>query len=285
MMKKMLWLISALILIITSCVTTSPETIDTKNNIDKKTDSVEKIETVIVDVFHVSSETLSASDGVVDGYIEYSYDVDGNLLEKKEFDGDKVLISTVKNEFSGDKIVKTQWFTGVESDPGIYIVKDYSGMNLVKETSYDIKDIPQSISTYEYDSNGLVSKWVVSSGDNVPMMVTNYQNSKGFRNSATFMTPLGEKEGSIKYTWIDGKISSEKTYDAKDNLEKSVEYEYEMGRLIKEIHYKKTVVDHTIEYELDSNGNALVKKYFYRSGNLKAQWAYEYVSFKKEVQK
>lgn len=284
-MRKILWLVSALILIISSCATSAPETADVKT--EKKMDNpvkVEKVETIIVDVYLVSSETLSASDGIIDGYIEYNYDEMGTLLEKKEYDTDKILLNTMVNEVSGNKIVRTQWFSGEEMTPGMYIMREYSGMDLVKETSYDNKDVAQSISSYVYDNNGLVNKWTVSSGDNAPMMVTEYENSNGLRNKASFMTPLGESEGYIVYTWVDGKIETEKTYSEDDKLEKAIEYEYNMGNLVKENHYKKTVIDHTIEFDLDENGNAMTKKYFYRSGNLKSQWLYEYISVKKEVQ-
>jgi len=129
-----------------------------------------------------------------------------------------------------------------------------------------------------------MTKWIVSSGDDVPMMVTEYEYSDARRTKATFLTPLGDQEGSIVYNWTGDKIESEKTYDDDGNLEKSVVFEYKDGNLIKEIHYKKTVVNYSIEYELDENGNALTKKHYYRSGNLKAQWNYSYISVKKEVQ-
>ena len=282
-MKKILWLLTALILILASCATTAPEVVEVKQE-EKAEEPVkeEVVETVIIDVYMVSSEVVIASDGIIDGYVEYSYDEIGNLLEKIEFDSEKKQLNKMINEVSGGKIVKTQWFSGENSEPGIYILKEYDGMNLISETSFDIKDVSQSISTYEYNGDQLV-KWTVSSGDNVPMMVTDYEINQGLRSKATFLTPLGEMEGYIEYTWIDGKIESEKTYDDED-LEKAIEYEYDNSNLVKETHYKKTIVDHTIEYELDENGNAMNKKHFYRSGNLKVQWDYEYISMKKEVQ-
>jgi hypothetical protein len=284
-MKKILWLLSALILFFTSCVTTAPETMVSEPE-EKKEEMVkeEVIETVIIDVYLVASESLSASDGIVDGYIEYEYDEMGNLLVKKEMDSEKKLISRLENEVSGNKIVRTQWFRGEENEPGIYVVLEYEGLNLVKETSFDVKEIAQSISTYEYDSNGNIAKWIVSSGDDVPMMITEYNYSGSQRTKATFLTPLGEMEGFIEYNWTGEKIESEITYDKDGDLEKSVVYEYIDGNLVKETHYKKTVISYTIEYELDGNGNAVNKKHFYRSGNQKAQWDYSYISVKKEVQ-
>ncbi len=284
-MKKILWLLSVLILSITSCVTTAPETMDAKpEEMKEKSPEENVVKTEIIDVYLPSAVSLSASDGVVDGYIQYEYDEKGNLLSKEELTSEKKLISRLENEVSMDKIMKTQWFRGEENEPGISVVREYDGNNLIKETSLDTKDIAQSISVYEYDDNGNSVKWIVSSGDDVPMMVTEYEYDSDERTKATFYTPLGEMEGYIEYSWIDGKIESEKTYDKDGDMEKSIVYEYAEGNLVGETHYKKTIVSYTIEYDLDEQGNAKTKKHFYRSGNLKAQWDYSYISVKKEVQ-
>jgi len=283
-MRKIILLLSAAFIILFSCATTTPEVADTETE-EKIAEPVEEkvVQTVIIDVYLVSMETQSASDSIVDGYKEYQYDEKGNLLEKRELDGEKKLLNRMVNEVSRNQIIKSQWFSGEENEPGNYLIKEYDGDNLIKETSFDIEDIPQSISTYEYNNNEMV-KWTVSSGDNVPMMVTDYEYTNGMKSKATFLTPLGEMEGYIKYSWNGELIESEKTFDENDDLEKSIEYEYDDGNLIREIFYKKTVVDHTIEYELDENGNAITSKYLYRSGNLKSQIAYEYISVKREVQ-
>ena len=284
-MRKILWLTSVVILILSSCATTAIETVEKEPAVKVEETVIEEtVKTVIVDIYLVSSEISSASDGIIDGYIEYKYDSAGNLLEKKEFDSERKQINRMMNSVSGNLIVKTQWFSGETDEPGLYILSDYSGGNLVKETSYDIKEIPQSISLYEYDNKNNVIKWTVSSGDNVPMMVTEYEYANGLKSKASFLTPLGAIEGYIEYSWMDDNIESEITYDEDGNLEKSIIFEYENGNLVKETYNKKTVIDHTVEYELDDNGNAAVKKHYYRSGNLKAQWTFEYISVKKEVQ-
>lgn len=284
-MKKILWLLTVLILFITSCVTTDPGALDTKQEEKKKKSPEENVvQTEIIDVYLPSAVSLSSSDGVVDGYIKYEYDAKGNLISKEELTSDNKSISRLENEVLMDKIMKTQWFRGEEKEPGIAVVREYDGNNLVKETSYDTKDIAQSISVYEYDDNGHSVKWIVSSGDDVPLMVTEYEYDGDERTKATFLTPLGEMEGYIEYRWIAGMVESEKTYDKDGDLEKSVIYEYAEGHLVKETHYKKTIVSYTIEYDLDEQGNPKTKKHFYRSGNLKAQWDYSYISIKKEVQ-
>ena len=283
-MKKILWPLSAMILIIASCATTAPKTLESTPEEKNETPVKEEvIETAIIDVYLVASESLSASDGVVDGYIEYEYDQMGNLLVKKELDSEKKMLSRLVNTVSGEDLIKTQWFRGEDNEPGIYIARDFEGGKLLTETSYDIKEVPQSISIYEYDSNNNVVKWIVSSGDNVPMMVTEYEYNGDNRTKATFLSPLGEMEGYIEYNWIGSNLESEKTSDKNGDLEKSVLYEYLDGNLVKEIHYKKTVVSYIIEYEHDEKGNVIRKKHFYRSGNLKAQWDYSYISVKKEV--
>ncbi|MDA3810919.1 MAG: hypothetical protein PF518_11410 [Spirochaetaceae bacterium] len=284
-MRKIIWLITVSILVSISCATTPLETIEEKPEMNlEKTVTAETEKTVFMDVYLLSRETLSSSDGIVDGFIEYSYDEKGNFLEKTDRDGDRTLLSKMTNKISQNNPVKTQWFSGEENEPGIYIIREYSGMNVIKETSFDIHDIAQSISDYEYDNMDQLKRWTVSTGDNVPMMVTEYEYNNGSISKATFLTPLGVLEGYIVYSWVDGNKESEKDFDEDDNLERSVLYEYADGNLVKEIYYKKLVIDHTIEYELDENGNAIKEKYFYRSGNLKSQKLYEYISVKKEVQ-
>lgn len=284
-MKKILWLLSVLILSLTSCVSTAPETMDEKSVELKESSPVKAvIKTEIIDVYLPSAVSLSASDGVVDGYILYEYDERGNLLSKEELTSEKKLISRMENEVAMDHIVRTQWFRGKDKEPGISVVREYEGDNLVKETSYDTSDVAQSISTYEHDSKGNPVKWLVSSGDNVPMMVTEYEYRGEKRSKATFLTPLGEMEGYIVYSWLNGKIESENTYNIDGDLEKSIMYEYADGNLVKETHHNKTIVSHTIGYVRDAKGNITTKKHFYRSGNLKAQWDYSYISIKKEVQ-
>ena len=284
-MKKILWLLAASTMLLSSCVTKAPENVVKEEEKQKENPAEEVVvKTEIIDVYLVSGETLKASDGVVDGYIEYKYDEKGNLLERVEYDGEKNQKNRMVNVLSGDKIVRTQWFSDEEETPGVYILREYEGMNLIKEISYNIKDIPQSISSYDYDSSDNMVKWTVSTGDNVPMMVSEYEYINGRKSKAMFLTPLGELEGYIEYLWNSENLESETTFDNDGNLEKSVIYEYENGKLVKEIHYRKTVVDYSIEYELDENGMAKIKKHFYRSGNQKAQWDYEYISVKKEVQ-
>ncbi len=70
---------------------------------------------------------------------------------------------------------------------------------------------------------------------------------------------------------------------SKNEIERSVEYEYENDILVKEVHYKKTRVDYSLEYMHDETGNVISKNQYYKSGNLKSSWAYEYISIKKEV--
>ena len=283
-MKNNIWLISALLLIMSSCASTPPATNETQAEEKVETVKEEILKTVIIDVYLVLNEISSSSDGIIDGYIEYKYDQEGNLLEKKELDSEKKQLNRMENFYSGSLAVKTQWFSGEEDKPGIYIEREFSGINPVIEKSIDLKGISQSISEYEYDNDQNVVKWIISSGDNVPMIVTEYTYEKGLKKTVQFLTPLGEPEGSIEYTWNDGKIESEKTFDSDGELERSIEYEYINGNLLREIHYKKNRIDHSIEYELDVNGNVAVKKYFYKSGNLKTLWSYEYISVKKEVQ-
>jgi hypothetical protein len=284
-MRKIFW--SAflfMILIMAGCATTEPQVVETAPEQKAEEPEEEPVkEPVFIDVYKPVSETLTSSDGVVDGYVEYDYDDEGNLLEKRELDSDRKLLTRMENTVSGNNIARTQYYRGEENEPGIYKVYNYQGGNLVEEISYDQKDVPQTISTYEYDGMGNVVKWTVSSGDNVPMMVTEYEYEGDRRTKALFLTPLGEPEGHIEYIWDMGHMVEEKTYDDKEKLETAVEYVYDGDNLVGETHYRKTVVNYTIEYELDEAGNALLKRHFYRSGNLKAQWDYEYVSFKKEV--
>ncbi len=283
-MRKLIFIFSVFLLFLISCTTSDNTVTETPAEVEVETEKGEAIKTVIIDVFLVSKEISNTSTGIVDGYIEYKYNQDGELIEKKELDFEKKQLTRVENTYNNGIPERTQWFSGETDKPGNYILREFSGLNPVKETSYDIKDIPQSISLYEYDNYGNVTRWTVSSGDNVPMIVTEYVYKDGFKESATFLTPLGEKEGSIEYTWVDGRLKTEKTLDSKGKLKTSVEYDYENGNLIKETYFKNTRKDHTIDYELDDNGSVLTKKHFYKSGNLKAFWTFEYISVKKEVQ-
>lgn len=283
-MRRMFWLLAALILFAAGCATTAPEVVETVPEEEAPVVVEEKApETEIIKVYLPVSEVLVSSDGVVDGFVEYDYDDMGNLLEKRELDSERKLVTRMENQVSGGRIVRTQWFRGENNEPGIYLVKNYEEDNLVEEISFDIKDVPQSISNYEYDGMGHVVKWIVSSGDNVPMMVTEYEYDGDNRVKAIFLTPLGEMEGYIDYLWEGDLLVKEITNDNDGKVENSIEYMYDGDRLVGEVHYRKTVVSHKIEYELDETGNAAVKKHFYRSGNLKAQWEYEYISVEKEV--
>ncbi len=283
-MRKMIYLLSALILITAGC-TSTPPAVEESSAEEKEVKTVEKtVETKIIDVFLVTSEILSSSDGSIDGYKEYKYDQDGKLLEKIEYDSEKKKLNRMENNYNGILSVKTSWFRGENDESGAYIEREFSGDNPVKEISFDIKGVIQSISNYEYDNDGNLLKWTVSSSSNVPMMITEYKYSNGFKTSASFLTPLGVSEGFIEYLWDNGKLKTEKTLNSKNEIERSIEFEYENGNLVKEIHYKKTRIDHTVEYELDENGSPLNKKYYYSSGNLKSIWMYEYISVKKEVQ-
>lgn len=288
-MRKIFWLVFLLlILLMTGCVTTEPEVVKAppeQKAVEPKEEPVKEPvkEPVFIDVYKPVSETLTSSDGVVDGSVEYDYDDKGNLLEKRELDSDSRLLNRMENTVSANKIVRTQYYRGEKNEPGIYKVYNYEGENLVEEISFDQEDIPQTISTYEYDGMGNVVKWTVFSGDNVPMMVTEYEYDGERRTKALFLTPLGDSEGHIDYIWDMGHMVEEKTYDANDKLEKAVEYVYDGDNLVGETHYRKTVINYTIEYDLDDAGNVIRKRQLYRSGNLKAQWDFEYTSFKKEV--
>ncbi|MBN2655853.1 MAG: hypothetical protein JXR86_02230 [Spirochaetales bacterium] len=285
-MKKIFWSAALMILVLAGCVTTEPQVVETPVQEEKAATPVEPVqETRIIDVYLPVKETIKSSDGIVDGYREFDYDDAGNLLEEREYNSEGILLTKMENTVEGGQIVRTQYFRGEENEPGIYILRKYEKGYAVEEISYDQKDVPQTISRYERDSNGNVLKWTVASGDNVPMMVTRYEYSGDIRIKAEFLTPLGESEGFIEYEWDEENLSSEKTYDADGKLDKAVEYAYEGGFLVGETHYRKTVVNYTIAYEVDDVGNALVKKQYYRSGNLKAEWEYEYTSIKKEVLK
>jgi len=285
-MRKIFWSAALSILVLTGCVTTEPQAVEKPSEevaVSVEEETVQ--ETVVIDVYLPVRETLKSSDGIVDGYVEYDYNDSGLLLEEREYNSEGTLLTRMENSVEGDKIIRTQYFRGEENEPGIYMIHTYEGDQLVKEISYDQKDTAQTVSLYEYDDRGNVVKWTVSSGDNVPMMVSVYEYSGDKRLKAEFQTPFGESEGYIEYEW-DGKLlAAEKTYDADGKLDKAVEYIYDGSFLVGETHYRKTVVSHKVEYILDEAGNALVKRQFYRSGNLKAEWEFEYVSIKKEVLK
>lgn len=283
-MKRILWIFAPLILLASGCVTTPPETAEPVPAKDEPPVVQEKApDTKIIDVYLPSLEKLVSPDGIVDGYVEYQYDKGGNLLERRELDSEHKLMTRQVNDIRGGNVVRSQWFRGEENEPGIYMVQKYDGDRLIESVSYDIKDVPQTRSSYEYNSDGNVVKWTVSSGDNVPMMVTQYEYKGLLKTAALFLSPLGQPEGHIEYQYNGDALVREITYDSDGNLDKSVEYQYENGKLVGETHYRKTVVSDRIEYELDDMGNVKVKKQIYRSGNLKALWQYEYISVKKEV--
>ncbi|MBB6480617.1 hypothetical protein [Spirochaeta isovalerica] len=285
-MRKIFWIAALTILVFTGCATTEPQMVDEPVEEVKAAPVEEPVqETMMIDVYLPVKETLKSSDGIVDGYVESDYDDSGNLLEEREYNSEGILLTRMQNSVEGGKIVRTEYFRGEDNEPGIYMVRKYENGYVVEEISYDQKDVPQTISRYERDSMGNILQWTVASGDNVPMMVTRYDYNGDRRLKAEFLTPLGESEGYIDYEWDGNLLMSEKTYDADGKLDKAVEYAYEGEYLIGETHYRKTVVNYTIEYVLDEAGNALVKKHFYRSGNLKAEWEYEYTSIKKEVLK
>ena len=73
-------------------------------------------------------------DGDNIGRIVYTYNEDDNIVKVVDYNRSGKIISTQKNEFDGDKCIKSLYFD--EYSEGSYTIFEYNGKSLVKSVDY-----------------------------------------------------------------------------------------------------------------------------------------------------
>lgn len=235
--------------------------------------------TVEVDEFFVAQETVKYDDGFIDGYRLYDYNDAGQILKKSHIGSDERIISEELYSYNGDGLlVASQFFSG--GDQISYSEFTYNAdMLLIEESYFNPEGQLLAVSSYEYDNQGRISKWISGDSGGIPMMYTEYEYKKDMLMQMTYFMPSGEMEGFTKLEYKDGQLVSEASYNANSKLEKKTEYTIENGLVVSEAYYIGNNLIRTVEFEYDDAGNAVIERTINRHGDVIDIVEKEYVVF------
>lgn len=203
-------------------------------------------EQAVRDRIKVVKETWYSPDDCVDGWIEYEYDVNGNLLSAINCDSDGLGYGGSSYEYNAFGNV-VRWYSLLHTSNGEYVY-DANG-NRIKEIRYD-EDRVDSWTEYEYDANGNQIKEISYYSDGSVSGWHEYEydaNGDLTKDADYFIPPYYNSDGSAG-EWVVYEYEYEYVYDANGNLieevssgpkgTSSTRYEYDINRnLIKEVRY------------------------------------------------
>jgi len=240
-------------LLLSSCVSTPPETTETAEAVSSASEQVKKERTEEFKTPIVLKETIQFADGVVDRVTTYTYD-----------DGYKHLLSTVATKPSVTDPIERVVYA---YDKGLLAIKTVYGADgtvqtrttysygpdglMTKETILDGKDVVQSISEWTWSGTRKLS-WRVISAAGLTLAKTEYAYDHdlltasslfdgsgtpkgrivygyGVANalvSVSYFNAAGAQDGRTEYAIKDGRPASESIYRADGRLERRVSYEY-----------------------------------------------------------
>lgn len=230
--------------------------------------AVEKTETVteevkkeplkiVTTVFYTVLEESYFGDGVKDEYYVFRYDDSGVFLLKEElFRADDLLQESVVYEYTDSE----SSFRRIYDAAGVLLsygldTMDTDGNILTKE-KFDIRDVLQSRSEYEY-KNGMKSVWRVYGASLNLLSTTNYLYTGNLLTRIDSLSPGGKIEEYFELNYDNsGMLLENIHYSAEGEVEGSSSFEYKEGYLVMEkIHRKNGSVQRKILFINDQFGN------------------------------
>ena len=212
---------------------------------------------IVTTVFYTVKEESFFGDGVKDEYQIFTYDDSGVFLLKVEtFSADDVLQESIKYENA-----KSETSKGLASDgSGVFLAycltsKDSEGNVLIYE-KFDIKDVLQSRSEYEY-KNGMKTVWRVYGASDNLLSTTNYLYTGDLLTRIESLNSGGGLEEYFELSYDSNAMLLENNhYNIDGKIEDSRSFEYKDGFLsMEKIHRKNGSVQRKILYVNDQFGN------------------------------
>jgi antitoxin component YwqK of YwqJK toxin-antitoxin module len=251
-------IISMVVLILSSCATTKPETVQVAPPVTPAPAPKAQPKIIQVSSWKLLTETTKYPDGTVSSETRYQYDGTGNLLKEEQFDGTqkptgaKVYVSTSAN------IVEVTT-TNATGDVLGKAKREYSGDRLMQETLYDPKGTLQSTEVYTYSAEGQKTRWTVTTASG-NQITSEYVWDQGHIVRINVLDASGKLIKHFERTYsADGLLDAEAEYSQDGTLASRIVYVYNGKFLVREENRSPTdAVLSSIQYENSAQGNPVV---------------------------
>ena len=222
--------------------------------------------------------SIYVADGVLDEYTTYVYDPSNSRIVREEtYSGMEDLIQSVEYQHDGDEVVRR---TVLNPDGSIANFREYShgDHGLESDTLYQSGQKKQTNVTFEYDSDGRLAKWSVHDGTGMLLAYNTYSYAEGLLAKITMVGQAGAADGHVAFDYTpEGAKGREAYFTAEGQLEKSVEYTYQDGKLSEEAFLSgRGRVTRRVFYEYDAAGNLTTLCDTDGQGNVRGIQEYEY---------
>ena len=232
---------------------------------------------------NITCEKAFDSSGTPGVWEEYTYDDKGNMISEKvyNYDGSIDYYKELKYDSNG-RVIKENVYNAPDFDECISVVREYNTQGKKsKETTYmDEEEISNIFCTYDekdrltrvdYSYHGSIGNWEKYIYDSNVVSVECYDSS-------------GDLTRIYQETWSsDGSIEEEKVFDENGCLTEWKQYHYDCGKLKDKVILNSDGSKEKIYiYEYDVNNNLESENIMYTNGEFDILYSCEYELFEVE---
>ncbi|MBN2626913.1 MAG: hypothetical protein JXA95_09640 [Spirochaetales bacterium] len=249
---------------------------------EEKSAAEDKYEIQNIDVYKISREHYFLDDGSENGYKEYSYDEKGNRTGMINYrSSGEILFEEKYTLDSQGRTVKSELFDG--DGRTSYTLYTYNGQGLLAtEDYYNDQDVYLSGSRYTYDNGNRKVLWESFDDSRTLVLKSDYIYKGDDLIKVEFRTPMDKEDGSLDYSYEQGKMTKEVSINSLGKEERRTEYEYSDDAVAKEKLFQLGRLSRVNENEYDPAGNLIRVTSYNRSQKLLGHTEYEYIMFKEE---
>lgn len=259
-----------LVLLLASCVSTSPVANVTETPTVSKVEPVAPVvvapRTKVVTFYRLSGREIAYPDGMLSGLVRNTYDDKGRVLKEEQLNGNKLLVSQKLYSYKDDGKVESQALNETGKVIG-KSVQEYSGERLTKESSLSPEGVLQTLEEYTYDADGNQIKRTVRTA-NGNQTSSEYSWESGNKIKTVVKDGTGAIIKSYKMSYnAEGKLLGEEEYSPSGALLSKMVYIYDKGFLVRtENQNAQGMVQSANNFTNDAKGNPVKITSFDRRG-------------------
>jgi|GEM_PF-3916187 len=237
-----------------------------------------KIKEVTFNDKYLITESVLFKDGIIDGRIVYSYNLNGDTLVVKKFNELEFELSRTEYVYNATgKIVEKKYF-----DEGIMFRNDaidYDANGLKTEFKHFEKNKLDYVVKYVYDTENREVEWMRYNAEGIPEQKgTSEYNDKGWKtDSVYYFSGVVDIKVKCEYDAA-GRLTLQTIYTGDGSLFSKTEYKYNHTGLMteKNLYDHQNVIVKRYEYEYEKDGQYKQIKVYKEGGFIDEFWRFKY---------
>lgn len=264
--------------------TGGPEPAEDQQGLSDSQDAVEEPQyrTEVRYEHKILEERNFFSDGKLENVRRNEYDPEGRLLISRLESAEGDLLMESHFQYENDLLVREELFDGQGMIS--YTLYEYLDGLLTGEAYFDGMDNYLSGSKYNYNDDGLREFWIALDESQAPIMKTRYSYDGGLLARLDYMTPYDESEGYTIFSYEDGLLIKEASYNRQGDLEKKFEVDLQDGLPMVERNFFGSRLNRVNQNTFSEDDLLVRREIFNRSERLLQIQEFDYQEFPYEVQ-